>query len=112
MHCKKLTVSLRHVLALVLFMVLVLEGKEQHCFELLVIIVIVVGVVVGVGIGIGRQGTVLAVNDESLAGVGGDTRPPPPGWAGNPGWGGSNLQVPLLMFNPLVNLLLSMIVLG
>ena len=54
----------------------------------------------------------LAVNDESLAGVGGDTRPPPPGWAGNPGWGGSNLQVPLLMFNPLVNLLLSMIVLG
>ena len=30
----------------------------------------------------------LAVNDESLAGVGGDTRPPPPGWAGNPGWGG------------------------
>ena len=41
----------------------------------------------------------LAVNDESLAGVGGDTRPPPPGWAGNPGWGGSNLQVPLLMFS-------------
>ena len=40
----------RHVLALVLFMVLVLEGKEQHCFELLLslsLLLVLVLVLVG-----------------------------------------------------------------
>ena len=85
------------MLALVLFVVLVLKGKEQHCFELLLLLSLSLLLVL-VLVLVGKEQCWLWMMSPWQESAGTQGHHPLDGLATLDG-GGSNLQVPLLMFS-------------